>query len=116
MHAVDLVMPKFKVETRADLGDVLEAMGMGLAFSPEADFSGITGARDLHIGFVVHQANIDVDENGTEAAAATAVGFDTSGGGPEPFVVRADRPFFFALRDVPTGAILFLGSVTDPSK
>jgi serine protease inhibitor len=116
VRAVDFTMPKFKIETRAELSDVLSAMGMRRAFGEGADFSGITGDRALQIGFVVHQANIDVDENGTEAAAATAVGFDTSGGGPEPVVIRADKPFLFALRDVPTGAILFLGSVTDPSK
>jgi serpin B len=115
-RTVDFTMPKFKIETRAELRDVLSAMGMERAFTTNADFSRITGQRNLKIGFVVHQANIDVDENGTEAAAATAVGFDTSGGGDVPLVIRADRPFFFALRDVPTGAILFLGSVADPSK
>jgi serine protease inhibitor len=116
VRAVDFTMPKFKIETRADLGDHLARLGMKAAFGPAADFSGITGKQDLKISFVIHQANIDVDENGTEAAAATAVGFDTSGGGPEPLVIRADTPFLFALRDVPTGAILFLGSVADPSK
>jgi serine protease inhibitor len=115
-RAVDVTIPKFKIETKADLGDILTKMGMRLAFGSDADFSGITGNRDLQIGFVVHQANIDVDENGTEAAAATAVGFDSSGGGSAPLVIRADTPFLFALRDVPTGALLFLGSVADPSK
>jgi serpin B len=116
---VDLSFPKFGIETRADLADMLGALGMPRAFTPgEGDFSGITGDRSLFIARVVHQANIDVDEIGTEAAAATAVGFDTAGPGespPEPLVIRADRPFLFALRDVPTGAILFLGRVADPS-
>lgn len=117
---VDLTMPRFGIEARASLGDALVAMGMPLAFDRErADFYGIS--RDvtrLYIDRVIHQANIDVDEKGTEAAAATAVLMgDTSGGSDEPpLVIRADRPFLFALRDVPTGAILFLGRVADPSE
>ena len=70
----------------------------------------------LLIDDVIHQANIDVDEKGTEAAAATAVVM-RAGSAPadEPVTMRVDRPFLFALRDVPTGAVLFLGRVTDPS-
>jgi serpin B len=112
-------MPRFGIEARASLGDALIAMGMPLAFDPErADFYGISrDVRRLYIERVIHQANIDVDEKGTEAAAATAVLMgDTSGGSDEaPLVIRADRPFLFLLRDVPTGAILFMGRVADPS-
>ncbi len=116
---VDLAMPRFSIDTRFDLGATLAAMGMPLAFDPEqADFSGIaTLPGGLHIGKVIHQANIDVDEKGTEAAAATAVLGLTGGPGDtsKPIVVRADRPFLFVLTDVPTGAILFMGRVADPS-
>jgi serpin B len=95
---------------------------MPVAFDPvHADFTGIhvpAAAEDrIHISKVIHQANIDVDEKGTEAAAATAVGFDT-GGGPGPLdeiALRLDHPFLFVLSDVETGAILFMGRVVDPS-
>jgi serpin B len=114
--AVDLAFPRFGIETRAELAALLEALGMPQAFSAQADFSGIFGDFSVPIARVVHQANIDVDEIGTEAAAATAVGFDSSAGEPlVPLVIRADRPFLFLLRDVPTGAILFMGRVADPS-
>jgi len=113
---MDLWLPRFDIESRAQLGDLLKALGMPTAFSDNADFSGITAAEALRIASVVHQANMTVDENGTEAAAATVVGFDTSGGGPEPIELRVDRPFLVVLRDVPTGAIIFLGRVADPSQ
>jgi serpin B len=91
---------------------------MPLAFDrTRADFSGINARDPVHIGFVIHQANIDVDEKGTEAAAATAVGMDV-GGGPSPakeVTLRLDRPFLFFVRDVETGAVLFMGRVVDPS-
>jgi serpin B len=80
-----------------------------------ADFSGITTAEQLVISAVIHQANIDVDEKGTEAAAATAVVMRAGAMPAEPVTLRVDRPFIYALRDLPTGAILFLGRVTDPS-
>ncbi len=69
----------------------------------------------LYIAKVIHQANIDVDEKGTEAAAATAVVMATGGGAPEWTVFKVDRPFLFALRDIATGTVLFLGRVMDPS-
>ena len=117
-HKVDLALPRFSTETEANLADLLKAMGMPLAFDPTAaDFSGITTEDRLYIARVIHQANIDVDEKGTEAAAATAVVMDVGGPGEpfEPFVIRVDRPFLFVLTDVPSGAILFLGQVADPS-
>jgi serpin B len=112
---VALTFPKFSIETKAELADVLAALGMPSAFDDQADFSGITTAEKLEISNVIHQANIDVDEKGTEAAAATAVVMRMLSAPAEPVTVRVDRPFLFALRDVPTGAILFLGRVADPS-
>jgi serpin B len=120
VYDVHVTMPRFGIESRADLADALSAMGMPLAFDLDtADFSGISPiAREtgLYIKKVIHQANIDVDEKGTEAAAATAVVMAT-GGGPMTREVefRVDRPFLFLIRDVPTGAILFMGRVVDPS-
>ena len=120
-YNVQLYLPRFGVGTRAGLNDPLAALGMPIAFDPmEADFSGMTTADRLYIAFVIHQANIDVDEKGTEAAAATAVGMDVGGcTGPSPLetrTLRLDHPFMFLLRDVETGAILFMGRVTDPSQ
>ncbi len=112
---VSLTLPKFSIETKAQLGDVLAALGMPTAFTDAADFSGITTAEQLQISDVIHQANIDVDEKGTEAAAATAVVMRAGSAPSEPMTIRVDRPFLFALRDVPTGAILFMGRVADPS-
>jgi serpin B len=113
---VSLVMPKFEYEASLGLGDTLVAMGMPAAFDAgQADFSGMTGSRSLAIGAVVHQAFVSVDEEGTEAAAATAVVMIESAR-PEPAVeVTVDRPFIFLIRDVPTGTILFVGRVLDPT-
>ncbi|MEI7744976.1 MAG: serpin family protein [Chloroflexota bacterium] len=118
-YSVELYLPRFGIETRANLVPALGAMGMADALSPQADFSGMTSADRLHIGAVIHQANIDVDEDGVTAAAATAVGMDTTGGcgQPEPRVVktlRFNRPFIYLLRDTGTGAILFMGRVLAP--
>ena len=114
-RTVALSLPKFGFETRAELSDLLAALGMPSAFDPgRADFSGITAELDLVISKVIHQANIDVDEKGTEAAAATAVVMDTTGGPVDVVTVRVDRPFLFAIRDRETGAVVFLGQVTDP--
>jgi serpin B len=118
-YALTLYMPRFSTETRAKLNEALKALGMPLAFQPgSADFSGINPRDPMHISFVIHQANIDVDEKGTEAAAATAVIGDTAGPGAsaqKEIILRLDRPFLFFLRDVETGAVLFMGRVTDPS-
>jgi serpin B len=114
-YDVTLGLPKFGIETKAMLADVLVALGMPSAFDPNrADFSGITTDEALFISDVVHQANIDVDEKGTTAAAATAVVLRGTAV-PEHVALQVDRPFLFALRDVPTGAVLFLGRVSDPS-
>jgi serpin B len=114
---VALALPRFSVDTQASLGDLLQALGMPTPFDPDrADFSGISPqGEDLYISAVIHQANIDVDEYGTEAAAATAVIIGVESRGPDPITVNVDRPFMFALRDTLTGSVLFLGRVTDPS-
>jgi serpin B len=114
----DVTMPRFDIETRQELSDILGALGMPTALDAErADFSGMTTAERLFIGKVIHQANISVDEKGTEAAAVTVVGMDTTGGGPsETCTAHADRPFLFAVRDVETGTVLFMGRVVDPSE
>jgi serpin B len=114
---VQLALPRFDLETKFDLSRVLGELGMTTAFDPTAaDFSGMTADERLFIGVVVHQANITVDERGTEAAAATAVGMAATAAPVEPPVeLTIDRPFVYAVRDVPTGAVLFLGRVGDPS-
>ena len=113
---IDLTMPRFKAETKVDLVQLLKTMGMPLAFDPErADFSGMTTDEQLYVSNVVHQANISVDEKGTEAAAATAVVMRTTAMPAEPVKLVVDRPFFFVLRDLPTGADLFVGHIVDPS-
>jgi serpin B len=113
---VRLAFPRFGIESKVELSDVLVAMGMPSAFNPgAADFSGITTDAALYIAAVIHQANMDVDEKGTTAAAATAIVMRGAAIPGEPVTVTVDRPFLFALRDVPTGTILFLGRVADPT-
>ena len=114
---LDLRMPKFKIESSFGLADYLDAMGMGDAFIPGvADFSGMDGTRDLFISAIQHKAFIEVDETGTEAAAATAVvvGIESM---PidEPIKVSIDRPFIFMITDNKTGSILFMGRVMNPA-
>jgi len=113
---VRLTMPKFEFESYFSLGETLAAMGMPDAFLwGVADFSGMTGNRDLFIGDVIHKAFVSVDEAGTEAAAATAVVMPTAGPPEEPVEVTVDRPFIFLIRDIDTGSILFIGRVVNPS-
>jgi serpin B len=112
--SVTLSMPKFDFESSFDLGETLATMGMPDAFSELADFSGMTGRRELLISAVVHKAFISVDEEGTEAAAATAAVMSVFSG-PEGHVdLTVDRPFVFLIRDYKTGAILFVGRVVNP--
>jgi serpin B len=120
---VALSLPKFRLEPpTVPLADHLAAVGMPLAFDPDrADFTGMANppspADRLYVSGVFHKAFVRVDEDGTEAAAATAVVMATRGMAmrePDPLEVRFDRPFLFVLRDVRTGAVLFLGRVSDP--
>lgn len=112
---VVLGLPKFGTESQLRLDGTLEALGMPTAFTDAADFSGITTQEDLFITAVIHQANIDVDEKGTEAAAATAVVVGRTSMPAETVTLTVDHPFLFALRDLETGTVLFLGRITDPS-
>ena len=112
---VNISLPKFKMTQQFQLKDDLVAMGMPTAFGGQADFSGITESRadGLKIGQVIHKAFVEVDEKGTEAAAATAVKMIAKAPPPGiPF--RADHPFLFLIRHNATGSILFLGRVNDP--
>ena len=123
-YDVKLSLPRFAIDTHAGLVDALKSLGMTSAFDQDrADFTGIhvpeTNVDRIYVTRVIHQANVDVDEKGTEAAAATAVVMTTGGcTGTDPLSVvtlRLDRPFLFVLRDVETGAVLFMGRVVDPS-
>jgi len=106
-----LAMPRFELTSEFSLADTLAQLGMPDAFTGAADFSGMDGTRDLFIGHVAHKAYVSVNEEGTEAAAATGVSMTLS----MPAMMTIDRPFIFLIRDVETGTILFIGRVTDPS-
>lgn len=110
---VSIALPRFKVTSEFQLDDQLKAMGMQKAFSSDADFSGMTGERSLAISAVVHKAYADVTEEGTEAAAATAVALEKLMARPVPTFV-ADHPFVFMIRERSTATILFLGRLVDP--
>ena len=110
---IDIYLPKFEITSEFSLAGVLAAMGMTDAFMPYvADFSGMNGTKDLSISAVVHKAFVAVDEEGTEAAAATGVVMTTTSVTPE---FRADHPFVFLIRDNNSGNILFMGRVTNPN-
>jgi serpin B len=113
---IDLTLPKFSFESEIQLRQTLTQMGMALAFdAATADFSGMDGSRDLHIDDVYHKAFVAVDEEGTEAAAATAVVMMEMAAMPEEIpAVTIDHPFLFLIQDNPTGSILFMGQVVKP--
>ncbi len=112
---VKVAFPRFKITQEFELNKTLAAMGMPQAFSERADFSGMDGRRDLAISNVLHKAFVDVNEKGTEAAAATGVVVGRlSAPTAMPQEFRADHPFVFLIRDVRTGSILFLGRVANP--
>lgn len=114
---VDLTMPTFVFDSHFGLSQALEELGMPAAFSSRAaDFSGMTGSKDLFISDVFHKAFISVDEQGTEAAAATAVEMEVGSEMPADLtVVDIDHPFIFLIRDIETGTILFVGRVLNPA-
>lgn len=113
-HQVILSMPKFKYESGFNLRDSLSAMGMPIAFTDGADFSGMTGSQDLCIDKIIHKAFISVNEAGTEAAAATAVIMQTVSVPSQQVDFNMNRPFIYLIRDNITGAVLFVGSVVNP--
>lgn len=110
---VHVWLPKFKMTSEFSLGETLSTMGMPTAFTPNADLTGMNPSGKLYIQAVVHKAFVEVNEEGTEAAAATAVAVGEESVREEN-LFRADRPFLFAIRHEKTGAILFMGRVADP--
>ncbi len=112
---VDLTMPKFEYESSFSPKQALIQMGMTDAFSETADFSGIAGNKELFITDIIHKAFVSVDEEGTEAAAATAVIVGVTSIPAMPISMKIDRPFIFLIRDIETGAILFIGRVMNPA-
>ena len=111
-------LPKFKIEYKLLLNEVLSSMGMEQSFGPNADFSNLFDeSLDLEISRVIHQSFIEVDEEGTEAAAATIVEIIETSAGPNdpPTVININRPFAFLIREKHTGSILFSGKMLDPS-
>ena len=110
---VILSVPKFSLETKYVMNEDLSELGMPLAFTPSADFSGVSSRDGLWLGYVVHQAYVNVTEKGTEAAAATGGSYVLSM--PSGVVFRADHPFIFTIIEKETGLILFMGRVIDPS-
>lgn len=112
---LDLVLPRFRLEYEQELSEVLQAMGMRQAFAPGgADFSGMVNGNgeNLYLSSVLQKTFVEVNEEGTEAAAATSVGVSVTS---LPPTMRIDRPFLFAIRENFSGAILFLGKVADPA-
>ena len=114
----DLMLPRFKVEWESNLNEALKAIGMAEAFDPQrANFSLIAepiGGNKLFISEVKQKTWCEINEEGTVAAAVTSVGMGLTSAPPERFVMKVDRPFFFAIRDNGTGVVLFMGSVTNP--
>jgi serpin B len=117
---VDVWFPKFELEQKFGMVPILTDMGMPSAFGNAADFSGIDGTNNLCISEVIHQSYVKVDEEGTEAAAATAVVMVEKGGigggdEPQPEIFHADHPFKFVIQHKGTGSILFMGRINDPT-
>lgn len=115
---VNLVLPRFTITEQFELSNTLSAMGMPHAFNGSADFSGMTGKPDFLISAAIHKAFVDVNETGTEAAAATGVVMVGASmrEANEIIAFVADHPFLFMIRDTRSGSILFLGRVADPTK
>jgi serpin B len=113
-HEVDLSMPRFKYKYKRLLNDDLINLGMGIAFTGQADFSNISD-QGLMISRVIHQTFIETNEEGTEAAAATVVEFELTSVGPNITEVTLDHPFLYFIRESSTGTILFMGRVGDPT-
>jgi serpin B len=115
-HEVEVYLPKFTFTSPMGLKDVLSSLGMPRAFSDQADFSGLATEKAQKLYDVIHQAFVDVNEEGTEAAAVTGhVGGNAPGPVFQTVVFRADHPFLFLIQDKRTGAILFLGRVVNPN-
>lgn len=111
---VDLRLPKVKFAYEIKLNDILSDMGMQIAFTGAADFTGINRNGGLYIEYVKHKSFIEINEEGTEAAAVTIVAIDKNSAGPQKKLFSLNRPFLFAITEKNTGAILFTGSVKNP--
>jgi serpin B len=109
----DLTFPRFKYGFKDKLKSILSDMGMGIAFTGGADFSNISDIG-LQINDVIHQAFIETNEEGTEAAAATIVEVGTTSAPPAPITLNIDHPFIYIIRETSTNSILFMGKVADP--
>ena len=109
---VQVSIPKFTLEYDIELKDVLRALGMGIAFTADADFANMTPIEEAFIKKVKHKTFVNVNEEGTEAAAVTSVEMQFRGG---PLTVWVDRPFIFAIRENYSGTILFIGKVVNPA-
>ena len=116
MKKVAVYLPKFKMSCGFSLGKILKKMGMRLAFSMGADFSGMTGRKDLAISKVIHKSFVKINESGTEAAATTGVTMFRKSAPAKPTVFRVDRPFIFIIYDRESKSILFMGRVMNPLK
>ena len=114
-NRIKISIPKFNMKSEFELKESLSDMGMPLAFSKEADFSGITGNKDLMIDKVIHKTFIKIDETGTEAAGSTAVVLIEKSGMPQdPIEFTANHPFIFVIKDNTNNCILFIGRVSNP--
>lgn len=115
---VDLALPRFDLDQRSAVGDVLRELGVTAPFTTETDFEPMSTdplVQPLHLSDVLHQATVTIDEHGTEAAAATAAVFETVGGAIGGVELVLDRPFLFVIHDTANGTPLFIGRVTDPT-
>ena len=113
-RGVTITLPRFKIDSSFSLGDKLGVLGMPIASTDMADFSGIDGKMDLQLSAVVHKAFVQVDEIGTEAAAATGAVLGTTSA-PPPAEIHLDHAYLFLVRDHATGTLVFVGRVEDPS-
>jgi len=114
VRKTDVLFPRFKYGYKKQLKDVLTIMGMGIAFTDDADFSNISDL-DLLINDVTHQAFIETNEEGTEAAAATIVDIGVTSMPADPFILNIDHSFLYIIRETTTNSILFMGRVVDPT-
>ena len=113
-RSVELGLPSWEFRSQLNLNGPLKSLGMETAFTDDADFSAMSTAEPLQVTDVLHEVFIAVDEDGTEAAAATAIVIGTTSAPADPVLLDVDRPFLFWITDRPTGAMLFLGRVTNP--
>ena len=113
-ETVEIALPRFKFAYEIKLNEVLTKMGMGIAFTGAADFRGINRGGGLNIDYVKHKTFVEVNEEGTEAAAVTIVAIEKNMVGPQKTYFTVDRPFLFVITEKSSGAILFMGTVRNP--